>query len=166
MYVEIQSVEIEKVPSPKGGYFKAKVTYDAGAGPRSAYLVSYSNPGVWAKIKDAQPGSKFEVTITKNAKGYDEWSAIAPADGEARPPAAAAQTGTTGKVLGSQYETREERIARQRLIVRQSSLGHAVELLTTGAKSPPELDAVFALAEQFADFVYQPQEELSAVSDQ
>jgi hypothetical protein len=164
MYVEIISVEKEHVPTPKGGYYKAKVSYASEQGNRSAYLVSYANPKVWQSIADAQPGSKFDVTLTKNAKGYDEWSAIAPA-GTTSAPSAAPSTGTTGKVLGSTYETREERIARQRLIVRQSSLGHAIEILTTGAKSPPEVAAVYNLAEELCNFVYQPEETI-AVSDQ
>ena len=40
------------------------------------------------------------------------------------------------------------------LIVRQSSLSAAVNLLLAGAKTPPPVENVLAIAKQFEDYVF------------
>jgi hypothetical protein len=54
----------------------------------------------------------------------------------------------------SNYETPEERAQRQVLIVRQSSLSSAVAMLTAGAKTPPKVEDVLALASRLEGFVF------------
>jgi ABC-type tungstate transport system permease subunit len=61
----------------------------------------------------------------------------------------------------STYETPEERAARQVLIVRQSSLGHALEYTATN-KIKDEAE-VLALANRFSDWVFQ-KEGINAVA--
>jgi hypothetical protein len=65
-----------------------------------------------------------------------------------------------GKVTGSNYETREERAARQRLIVRQSSLTAALGWYEV-TKGKPSIEDVKMLADEFTNFVFEtPQEEI------
>lgn len=54
----------------------------------------------------------------------------------------------------STYETPEERAVKQIYIVRQSSISSAIGLLTTGAKVPPDADAVLEVAKKFETFVF------------
>lgn len=162
MQIKIVSVTVEKVPGrgKSQGYEKAEVVYrDDRNEVKTKNIVSFSNPAVFSTVKNAVTNDTFDVTVTKDDKGYYQWANItspnATGSTEAVP-----QTSTKvqGAPLGtgrSNYETPEERALRQRLIVRQSSLSTAVEILTTGAKTPPEKDAVFALAEELHDWVYQ-----------
>ena len=53
----------------------------------------------------------------------------------------------------SNYETRDERIARQRLIVRQSSLANAIEVLTTAKVY--DAAVIKNLAEDFTNWVFE-----------
>ena len=63
--------------------------------------------------------------------------------------------GEGNKVPARTFETPEERAVRQRLIVRQSSLSNAIDLLTVGAKTAPTVDQVKEVAESFVDFVFE-----------
>ena len=62
-----------------------------------------------------------------------------------------------GKPAGrpsSSYETAEERAARQELIVRQSSLAQAVEVLKGDGKKIPSFEDITSLASKFSDWVF------------
>ena len=62
-------------------------------------------------------------------------------------------TSPNTRVTGSNYETKEERAARQTLIVKQSSLSTAVAALAIGAKSSPSASDVIAYAKQLEQYV-------------
>jgi len=152
MQIEISSVSTAFKKTDKGGFLTATVEYiNEGGQQRKQNVVSFGNPKVFDTVKNATPGQKFEVTITKNGD-FSNWSAITPlADG-------AATTGSSAPIKTaavSQYETRDERNARQRLIVRQSCLSNAVTILATGSKSPPETQAVKDLANELVAFVFE-----------
>jgi len=67
---------------------------------------------------------------------------------------------SVGRVTGSNYETAAERAIRQRLIVRQSSITAALDLMKHNApKAVLDLDAVLAIASRFEDHVFRPQPE-------
>jgi len=151
MLIKIIEVNKEYVKTARGGYTKAQVVYESEQGRKTQNILDFANKQVYAVVDKANPGDSFEVVTRQNDKGYSEWASIV---------AATASVGSTAapsssKAPTSNYETREERALRQRLIVRQSSLGHAVEVLTTGAKTPPAVADIFGLAEQFATWVYQ-----------
>ena len=65
------------------------------------------------------------------------------------------------RVTGSNYETKEERAARQVYIIRQSSLSTAVELLGQG-KSVAD---VIATAKQFEAYVFSKAEGVDAINE-
>jgi hypothetical protein len=57
------------------------------------------------------------------------------------------------RVVGSNYETKEERQVRQIMIVRQSSLGHAVATFAVGGKTAPTPEAVIEVAKMYEQYV-------------
>ena len=119
MLIQVQEVTNEFVKKGANGYNKLTVVYSANGKNSSKFLMSFTNPAVFNTMKDATSGSSWEVEVKKNGEYWD-WVAVKPAGSE---PAAAKAPGasvSTGKVLGSQYETAEERKQRQLMIVRQS----------------------------------------------
>lgn len=113
--------------------------------------MSFSNPAVFETMKNAKQGDVFEVTTSKVGE-YTQWTSATKSEGDT---AAAPTKSAPASAVRSTYETPEERATRQRLIVRQSSLGHAIEILTTGAKTPPDPSDVETLADRFVAYVYQ-----------
>jgi hypothetical protein len=150
MLINIVDVGSPNTHAAKNGrsYQSIEVTYKNEQGQvANKKLMSFSNPSVFNYIKELTKGAQVNVTTTKDANGYWQWTGIG-GDGSVATPESKPATG--GRVTGSNYETKEERAARQILIVRQSSLSSAVELLGTG-KSVAE---VIATAKQFEEYVF------------
>ena len=141
-----------KASSNGRSYQEIEVTYKTENGQVSnKKLMSFSNPSVFNHIKGLGKGDSVNVTTVKNAKGFWDWTGIgnegdAPVATQSKP--ATAQAG--GRVTGSNYETKEERAARQVYIIRQSSLSTAVELLGSGKS----VDEVINVAKQFEAYVF------------
>jgi hypothetical protein len=148
MQIILGEVVVEKVTKGKNFYQVATVNYTSNGESRVQKIMSFSNPDTFKNIQTFSAGDALDVTVTKNDAGYNQWAKIAKVD------AAAATPATGGKVLGSQYETREERQERQLHIVRQSCLGYAVGTLTPGATAALNPEVVKALAEEYVDYVY------------
>jgi hypothetical protein len=128
--------------------------------PQLKKLISFSNPNVFKAAKEWVKGDVVNVTTVKNEKtGYWDWIGLE-GDGivaENKPASAA----TGARVTGSNYETKEERAARQVFIIRQSSLSTAVELLGQG-KSVAD---VIATAKQFEAYVFSKASGVEAIND-
>lgn len=159
MLVKVVSVSREDVPNKngKGTYGKLTVAYRDDKGKLSEKtILSFTNPAVFKTFERAEAGTEINVKSEK-VGDYWNWTAIL-TDGEVSQAlvsngATASAAGAT-RVTGSNYETKEERALKQRYIVKQSSLSAAVSILTVGAKTPPEVDAVIALADKFVDYVF------------
>lgn len=154
MFIEVVSVEREDKPSSngKGTYGVLTVTYRSNGKIAEKKLMSFTNPTVFKHFEKAAKGDQVDVTSVKNDKtGYWDWTAIGSGDA----PAATSSGAALPARSGGNYETKEERAAKQKYIVKQSSLSAAVSLLTVGAKTPPEVDAVIALADKFVDYVFE-----------
>jgi hypothetical protein len=151
MQITIQSVSVEVVkPGPKG-YSQATVAYSYNGQPRTQKIVSFANPAVFKQVaswEQALPDGPVEVTMVKNAQGYNEWAGIGAGSGPSQGPAAA----TPNKVVGSSYPTNEERAKTQVYIVKQSSLSNAIAYHNKqeSGVSPEE---IIATAQIFVDFV-------------
>lgn len=155
MQVKLLDVKTEYVKTARGGYSKAQVAYDAGNGVKSHNIMDFANKQVYAVVVAAKTGDMFDVVTRKNDKGYDEWASITPsAPGSSVSSAPAGTPSAPSRASGSNYETKEERALRQRLIVRQSSLSAAVATLSTGSKTALNPDEVMALAERYNSFVF------------
>jgi len=160
MNITILSVDIKTVPTAKGSYQTADVAYKnnsfQGKVEGKKVMSFGATKDSFSILALAQPGESYEVTIVKNDKGYNDWVSMAKAEAGANSPAVSAPAGGKAPAATprSTYETPEERAQRQVLIVRQSSLSAAVNLLLAGAKTPPPVENVLALAKQFEDFVF------------
>ncbi len=149
MQIQVNSVSVEEVKNNKGGYKVALVKYVRDGKDEEKKIMSFSNPAVFANLTGLTNFPiALEVKAEKNAKGYWEWAAIN-AGGAA--PKAFGSPQAPARV--SNFETPEERAARQVMIVRQSSLSTAQALLEAngGKKSTPE--EVIAVAKEFEKFV-------------
>lgn len=116
--------------------------------PQLKKLISFSNPNVFKAAKEWVKGDVVNVTTIKNEKtGYWDWVGLEGDGIVAETKQASASVGA--RVTGSNYETKEERAARQVYIIRQSSLATAVELVGQGAST----DTVIETAKVFEAYV-------------
>jgi len=155
----------------KGKYSEIEVAYRKDGKVEGKKFLSFKHPDVYAALKAAKAGDVLQVTTAKepgrDGKEYWQWTAIgnqvvsipeAESDrgstgGTTSAPAASAAR--SGRVVGSTYETPEERAIKQRLIVAQSSVTTALDIIKTNAgKAGVSEDAVFALADKIFDYVY------------
>ena len=157
MLINIVDVGAPNTHAAKNGrsYQSIEVTYKNDQGQvANKKLMSFSNPSVFNHIKDLSKGASLNVTTTKDANGYWQWTGIG---GDETAPTSETKPATGGRVTGSNYETKEERAARQILIVRQSSLSSAVDLLGPGKS----VEDVIATAKQFEAYVFGQAEDVS-----
>ena len=177
LQIEVVNVSISTVPTAKGSYQVADVAYknktfqDKLEGKK---VMSFSNKEVFNTLSQAKFGDVFEVTRVKNDKGFWDWVSLGTAGSVPTEPVStgtsAASSGfstpvKTGTVTPkSNYETSEERAARQVLIVKQSSISSAVELaIANKVKDPQE---VIAIAKQFEAYVWGKEEEVATSPDE
>jgi hypothetical protein len=159
-----QNLTTENVVKGKSRYTKAVVEYTYNGEPRKQTMMSFSNPGIFKQVQELTPGQEIDVDVIKNDAGYNEWSRITVGDSAAKgtPTGATSwekpsQPGVT-KVTGSNYETRDERAARQVLIVKQSSLAQAIAYFGTDARAQ-SVESILEVAQTFADWVFAQDEE-------
>ena len=163
MQIEIVANPVSTVPTAKGSYqvidlaYKNKSFQDKLEGKK---VMSFTNKDVFAALQKASFGDVFNVSRVKNDKGFWDWTAISSdniSDGgdisTANPSTSPAPTVKIGNVTPkSNYETAEERAARQVLIVRQSSISSAVDLAVANKIKDPQ--EVIKIARQFEAFVF------------
>lgn len=149
MQVTVIDVAQETLNAKNGRtYQQLVVSYKNDKGMAQAKkLVSFTNPDLFKVAKSWIKDQIINVKTVKNEKtGYWDWVGL---EGE-QSVAETKQASTSTRVTGSNYETKEERAARQVYIVRQSSLSAAVTLLGQGAK----VNDVIETAKQFEDYVF------------
>lgn len=156
--VRINNVNVEWVEQGLGKkYGKAAVDYTYNGEARKQNVMSFSNPDVFKKVQELT-GQTVEIKVGKNDKGYSEWRSVVVVAGESSSGSSHSQASTApsvARVSGSNYETKEERAARQVLIVKQSSLSAAVSSLTPGAKTALDQKDVLERAQVYADWVFE-----------
>lgn len=162
MQIQIIATSVETKPTAKGSYQQLEVTYKNltyQGKVESKKIMSFgANASAFTTLSKAGAGSTWEITVVKNAQGYNDWTSVAASDGAqaaSTPPSAINSPKASVGATRSTYETPEERAQRQILIVRQSSVGHSLTLLSLGAKAPPKLSEVLDVAQQISDFVFQ-----------
>jgi len=165
MQIEVVANPVSTVPTAKGSYqvidlaYKNKSFQDKLEGKK---VMSFTNKDVFTALQKASFGDVFDVSRVKNDKGFWDWTAVSnsgdvPAQSNSgTSPMASnnnAPTVRTGTVAPkSNYETSEERAARQVLIVRQSSISSAVEFAV--ANKIKDEEEVLRLATRFVDYVF------------
>jgi len=167
--VTIQLLKKVDVTNPQVGkkYQQMVVTHTDVATNKTdgKKLFDFTTPkDVWNTLLNAQPLQFFEVTRQKNDKGYWEWHGIKEVDGAAAAPAvssstpasvAVPSTGSSSARVGN-WETPEERNAKQHYIVRQSSISSAIEFYRHFAENQPEVGVgdILEVAKRFEDYVF------------
>lgn len=124
-------------------------------------------PSVTRVLRELNAGDSFSVQIEKNKAGYDDIVALTKGEPTVEMAAQSAEapeqkTDQTYPARGNKYEGRssntyetpEERKLKQRLIVRQSSVDQARQIV--GAKA--KVEDIFPVAEQIENWVYRGQE--------
>ena len=154
-------VEIVDVGSPVAvkKYHTIEVAYKADGKVQGKKLMSFLFPEVYSTLSKAQRGEVYDITSVKNDAGYWDWTGVEKT---------IINTTTTSSSTGivsvrdfkkesatakSNYETAEERAARQVLIVRQSSLSTAVAAQGIVGKLKTA-DDIINLAKEFEAYVF------------
>jgi hypothetical protein len=123
--------------------------------------MSFSNPAVFKTVQRMQPGEEYDVTITKNDAGYNQWAAIVRCTDNVEDlpeaPASAPRSATAARTNVSTYETAEERKIKQMYIIKQSSISNAIDYLKAvheNGEPAWNVNNVLQIAQEFVDFVY------------
>lgn len=147
MQVTVIDVAQETLSAKNGRTFQQLVvSYKNDKGMAQAKkLVSFANPDLFKAAKSWTKDQIINVKTVKNDKtGYWDWVGL-----EGETVSESKPTASATRVTGSNYETKEERAARQVYIIRQSSLATAVDLLGQGAST----DTVIETAKVFETYV-------------
>lgn len=162
--ITIQEVNKEFKTKGKGKWSELQVTYTDNGKNFSKKIMSFQNPAVFEALQDAKQGDLFDVTVTKDGEYYN-WSSAKKVDKEVVAAGAAPNPPSSGRVLGSNYETADERKLKQLYIIKQSSISNAIEFakMRTPEEEPYTPGDILTLAQQFVDFVYSVDENLEAV---
>lgn len=112
--------------------------------------------GLETTLRSLVPGDTFTLTQEKDGK-YNKITGLAKGT-TSMPLPKSDKPAWSGKRADTQrdFETKEERAIRQRLIVRQSSITNAVDTLKDGKKAL-DSDEVLMLAEKYYQWVFQTQ---------
>ena len=113
------------------------------------------NSSLAASLNSLAVGDDIVVTLEK--KG-DFWEVESITKGTGNTSIPTGGTATPTKITGSNYETKEERALRQRLIVRQSSLSSAIAFFEK-AKAAPSVEEVIGVAERFTEYVFEDKQD-------
>jgi len=158
MNIQIVTTTTTTKPTTRGSYQELEVVYKNltfQGKVESKKIMSFgAGASSFTTLASASQGSVWDVTVVKNDKGYNDWTACVPSTGQAPAPDAQATTNKANTSPRSTYETPEERAQRQVLIVRQSSLSNAVATLAVGSKSPPKPAEVIAVAQAYEAYVF------------
>lgn len=158
MQVTIQEVTVETVKKGNNKpYYKALVTHEANGKSGVKQIMSFANPSVFDAVKNASSGSEWDVEIKKEGDFWN-WISMTALDGDSTAPTktsgGSAVKPTGGKVLGSTYETPDERKIKQMYIIKQSSISNAIEYLKATREGGFDAEDITSTAQVFVDFVY------------
>lgn len=164
MQIQILSVQIQTVSTAKGSYqiadlaFK-NLTYQGKVEGKKIASFGVAKAS-FEVLATAQPGEVYDVTVVKNAKGFNDWVQMTKgvAGNVTATPASPASKGAVATsptaAVRSSYETPEERAKKQVYIIRQSSVSSAVAALSAGAKTPVKFEDVLDFAKKIEKYVF------------
>jgi hypothetical protein len=150
--IEVIDVDYQDVPKKngQGTYGVLTVTHKTSDGKVEAKKIfDFSAPkDTFARLRQAVKGEGFSITREKNANGYWDWTGADRQDMAVTPKAAAAPSPK------SNYETSEERAAKQVYIIKQSSLERAVALMIHNfPQETIKPSDVISMADVFVNYV-------------
>ena len=146
------------VSTPAGKKYQvAETIFKMNGETKTKKIMSFANPAVFNTLKDAKSGEEYSITQEKDGNGYWQWTSISKGGSvsETTTAAQAAPARKESSYTGRDFESSQERADKQRFIIKQSSISSAIQLLSIGATSPPDVKAVLELADKFVSFVYE-----------
>ena len=152
--ITVLKVNIAKVKN----YETAEVSYKTDDGKtKGMKVLSFLQKEVFATLQSCEPGDVLDASFEQNNKGYWQFSNVTKTGekGSTAVPASAGIAGSSSSVPAKgNWETSDERAARQTMIVRQSSLSNTIAYfeLTGHKKASPE--DVIAVAKLFEEYVF------------
>ena len=148
MKITIVSVLKEDMLNKLGKpYQQLNVMYSVDGVSATQKIVSFQNPQVFKELEGLQKGEVREVKAEKIG-AYTQWTSAGPVGTIVK---------EATKVIGSNYESAEERAVKQRYIVRQSSIANAIAYYNASLDKPVmSVDAIIEVAKQFEAYVFEP----------
>lgn len=139
-------------------YFMVEVAYKRDGKVEGKKLLEFNAKEVCKALENASTGDKYDIVAEKEGDFW-QWKSATPSNNSqsyvsssASSGSASSSTSATKSPVKSEWETREERQLRQVYIIKQSSLGHAIETLKTD-KNQPDPKAVLSLAQEYTNWV-------------
>ena len=173
MQVNVVDVSSLNTHQAKNGrqYQSIEIMYKNDQGQaQSKKLMSFANPAVFKAAQEWAKGDVVHVSTEKDQNGYWQWTAVGTADtttdnrGDDSSAATPTQAKAATRVSGSNYETKDERAARQVMIVRQSSLSNAVATLAIEGSKATANDVV-SLAKLYEGYVLGSEPSGASIND-
>ncbi len=152
--IKIVSVGEETTKQDKNGkaFSTIEVFYTVDGKARQKKVMTFSKE-IYATCKNAKQGDTFELVQKKNGEFWD-WVSLTPSTAQSSTgDSTSYATVERGPISTGSYgrETSEERAKRQVMIVRQSSISSAVDMLKgNGAVT---VEAILDLAKDFEAYV-------------
>ena len=116
-------------------------------------VMPFGSKEVFAALKDAVKGNVFTVLREKDDAGYWQWVGIQEGEVQMETTSKAEPAkASSGVATKSTFETPDERAKKQVYIIKQSSIGHAIEILKTDKKNPT-IEEVLHTAQLLVDWV-------------
>lgn len=142
------------VEENRGKYRQLTLSYETDGKTQERKLVSFNHKEVYNLLSKASMGDAFNITLKKGDK-YWEWvEAVAMGKEEV---SASAGMPAKGKTSSGNWETPEERAAKQVYIVRQSSIANAVQYCMASANQVT-VEEVIDVAKKFEAYVFSKEE--------
>lgn len=163
MRIQFISGNVENVPTAKGSYNKLMVTFknlDSGK-VEVKQVMDFASPEVYKRLTSATTNELFVIDLEKkpgkDGKEYWTWTGIHRDDGVAptpvETPVAAKGVNTYAEKNALDRERFEFDKEKQALIIRQSCLSSAVDLMKDHGKQP-DVQKVLDVAKQFELWVW------------
>jgi hypothetical protein len=171
--IQINVIDVsapQTVKTAKGSYQFLEVAYKREGKVEGKKVMDFGHneaKNVFNFLKHVVAGDVLDISLEKvndywtwvgAKKAGDNSGGNASQGTSSLPVQTSAVPNKNGRVVGSNYETPEERAARQRLIVRQSSLTAALTLLCQNAeknKAQIHSEEVLKAAETFVNWVFE-----------
>ena len=160
MQISVVTTSIETKPTARGSYQQLEVVYKNltfQGKVESKKLMSFgAGASSFTTLSTAQAGQVFDITVVKNDKGFNDWTAATVSNGAAPQQATGLSQSKPAATSTprSTYETPEERAQRQILIVRQSSVSSAIALLGAGSKASLKVADVINTDKELESYVF------------
>ena len=136
------------------GYEVVEVAYkDPEGKTKGMKVLDFVQREVFKSLEGVNDGDILDVEFEQNDKGYWQFKSVQKGTAPQKTDGASVQANRTGSVSKGNWETSEERAARQVMIVRQSQLTNTISYfeLTKHTKATPQ--DVIAVAKIFESFV-------------